>query len=138
MKKMKKNAILWAEAAGFLLLIVSAWLTEALHIPHYIFGDPFTPDWHRALWRTFVVLGIWTWVHLLTRRLLKRLHYLEEFLRVCGWCHKVCNNGEWLTLEEYFNSKFTTQTSHGICPDCLKKYVEELEEEESLPSTSNR
>lgn len=123
----KSNRILWVEAFGFSLLIALSWLTEAVHIPHLIYGEQFTPNWRRAILRTVVVLLIWIWVHLMTKRLLKRLHYLEEFLRICSWCRKVCQDDEWLEMESYFNSKFATKTSHGMCPDCLKKKVQEIE-----------
>jgi hypothetical protein len=119
--KIQSNAILRTEALGFSLLIVLSWLTEMLHIPHYLFGESFEPNWHRAALRTVIILAIWIWVHLLTRRLLKRLHYLEEFLRICGWCRRVCNDGEWLPMEQYFSSKFAMRTSHGMCPECLEK-----------------
>jgi hypothetical protein len=137
MKRTKKraNSILWVEAFGFSLIIVLSWLTEAVRIPHLIFDEPFTPNWHRAMLRTIVVLLIWAWVHLATRRLLRRLHYLEEFLRICGWCRKVCDHDEWLTMEEYFNSKFATRTSHGMCPECLQNKVAELKANENPPST---
>ena len=124
--KIQSDAILRIEAAGFALLIALSWLTEWLRIPHYIFGEPFAPNWNRAVLRTLVILAIWTWVHLLTRRLLKRLHYLEEFLRICGWCRRVCHDGEWLPLEQYFSSKFATRTSHGMCPECLEKKKQEI------------
>jgi hypothetical protein len=131
----RSNAILWVEAFGFSLIIALSWLTELARIPHLLFDEQFTPNWHRAVLRTIVVLLIWTWVHLATCRLLKRLHYLEEFLRICGWCRKVCYHGEWLKMEEYFNSRFATKTSHGMCPDCLQKKVDELGAKEKLPST---
>jgi hypothetical protein len=132
MKKSKgRNSILWIEACGFSLLIALSWLTEAFKIPYYLFGEPFVPNWHRAILRTIVMLLIWAWVHFLTRRILKRLHYLEEFLRICSWCRRVCDHDEWLGLENYFNSRFATRTSHGMCPDCLKKKVEELALRES-------
>jgi hypothetical protein len=70
-------------------------------------------------------------VHLLTRRLLKRLHYLVEFLRVCSWCRKVCYHDEWLEMEKYFSSKFATKTSHGMCPECLQKKKDELAPKEN-------
>lgn len=124
--KGKSGAILWIEAFGFSLIIALSWLTEVARIPHLVFGESFTPNWHRAALRTVVILSIGTWVHVATRKLLKRLHHLEEFVRVCGWCRKVCYDGEWLRMEDYFNSKFATKTSHGMCPDCLKKKVEEL------------
>jgi hypothetical protein len=122
----KSNGILAVEALGFLIIIVLSWVTEIARIPHLLFGESFTPNWHRALLRTVVVVGVWISVHIATKRLLRRLHYLEEFLRICGWCRKVCYDGEWLEMEKYFNSKFHTKTSHGMCPDCLKKKVDEL------------
>lgn len=125
-RKGKSNAILWIEAAGFLFLIALSWLTELLQFPKSIFDDPFTPNWHRAILHTLVILVIWLWVHALTRRLLKRLHHLEGYLRICGWCRKVCYNDEWLDMETYFNSKFHTRTSHGMCPECLQKKKDEI------------
>lgn len=119
--KAKTDKVLWVIAAGFLFMIMMSWLTEWLRLPHYFLGEPFAPDWKRALLRTVVILLIWLWVHRLVRRLLRRLHYLEEFLRVCGWCRKVCHDGEWMAMEQYFRSKFATRTSHGMCPECLQK-----------------
>jgi hypothetical protein len=129
----KSTNILRTEAVGFSFLILLSWLAEILHIPHLIFGEDFTPNWKRAILRTIMVLLIWTWVHLVTRRLLKRLHYLEEFLRVCSWCRKVSHDNEWLEMEKYFNSRFATKTSHGMCPDCLRKKKVEIAEQEKSP-----
>lgn len=127
MKKTKgRSSILWIEGGGFFFLIVMSWLTELFRIPHYLFGEPFAPDWRRAILRTVVLSLIWGWVFVLTRRILKRMHHLEEFLRICSWCRKVCHDDEWLKLEDYFNSRFATRTSHGMCPECLKKKKEEL------------
>jgi len=128
------NSILWIEAFGFSVLIVLAWLTEAIRIPHFMFGEPFAANWHRAALRTLVILLVWAWVHVATRRLLERLHYLEEFLRICGWCRKVCCDGQWLELEEYFSSKFATRTTHGMCPECLQKGKKELLQNEKPPA----
>jgi hypothetical protein len=133
--KEKSDAILWIEAFGFLLLIALCWLTEITQIPRLLFGEAFVSDWRRALLRSIVILLVWAAVHLGTRQLLKRLHYLEEFLRVCSWCHKVCHKDEWLEMEKYFNSKFATKTSHGICPECLQQKRDELTPKENSPST---
>ena len=139
MKKVKgRNSILWIEAFGFSTLIALSWLTEIFKFPHYLFGEPFAPNWHRAILRTIVVLLIWAWVFFLTRRLLTRLHHLEEFLRICSWCRKVCSEDEWLKLEDYFNSRFSTRTSHGMCPDCLKKKVGELALNDHPSKTSGK
>ncbi len=128
MKKTQKrwNSILWIESFGFSVIIILSWLTEAVRIPHLLFGEPFTPNWERAILRTAVVGLIWLWVYICTKRLLKRLHYLEEFLRICGWCRKVCYDGNWVPMEHYFNSQFDMRTTHGMCPECLKKGKAEL------------
>lgn len=133
--KGKTAGILWIEASGFLFLILISWLSEALRFPLYVFDDTSTPNWHRALARTAVLLAIWLWVHLLTRRLLKRLHHLEEYLRICSWCRKVEHDSEWMPMENYFNSKFATKTSHGMCPECLQKKKDELMSKEESALT---
>ncbi|HEX4342021.1 MAG TPA: hypothetical protein VH255_01435 [Verrucomicrobiae bacterium] len=131
--KQSWNSILWIEAVGFSVMIVLSWVTEIVRIPHFIFGEPFVSNWHRAGLRTVVILAVWSWVHYMTVRLLKRLHYLEDFVRVCGWCRRVCHQEEWLTMEKYFSSNFETRTTHGMCPDCLQKRIKELELKKNAP-----
>ena len=120
-KVRQAESILRKEAIGFSTIIVLSWATEFFHVPTLLFGEPHDFNWHRALLRTVVVLGIWLWVHRATKRLLARLHYLEEFLLICSWCRKVGHDGQWLTMEEYFGSKFSTETSHGMCPECAQR-----------------
>jgi len=74
--------------------------------------------------RTAVILAVWAPVHHATKKLLRRLHYLEEFMLVCGWCRRIGHDGEWISTAEYFKSAHATQTSHGICPDCSRDFLE--------------
>lgn len=99
------------------------WAAEFLRIPHHLFGD--SPDimWTRLGLRTVVLLVIWLVVHRTTSRLLERLHELEGFLRICSWCRKVGDGDEWRTMEDYFDARFHTGTSHGICPVCSQKQL---------------
>lgn len=115
--------ILRREALGFAVFLVLIWVTEATHLPHLLFGEPAEFNWFRVIFRTLVTLAIWAWMHLTNRRLLRRLHELEEFLLVCSWCRRVGDRGDWLTMEEYFGSRLSTETSHGICPDCAQKQL---------------
>jgi hypothetical protein len=132
--KGKWDSILWVEARGFSAMIALSWLAELTRLPHFIFGEPFMPNWERAFLRTVVISLIWLWVHSITRQLLKRLHYLEEFLRVCAWCRRVCHDEKWITMEDYFKSNFSTRTTHGVCPDCLKFEIKEVKAEENPPT----
>ena len=115
------RSILKREAIAFSLIILLTWLAEIIYLPHLLYDEPAEFLWGRVLVRTAVILAVWAWVHFTTRRLLRRLHELEEFLLVCSWCRKVGHEGRWLTMEEYFGSKFETETSHGICPECASK-----------------
>jgi hypothetical protein len=121
MQLKQRVSILWIEGFGFGLIIGLSWLTELLHMPHFFFAEPAVVNWGRPLLRTAVVLCVWAAVHVSTRQLLKRLHYLEEYLRICAWCRKMDHEGKWVTMEDYFGSAFSTQTSHGVCPECSKK-----------------
>lgn len=115
--------ILRGQALGFSALVVLMWTVEVLDVPHYLYGDPSEFLLVRPIVRSAVVLFIWLIVHLTTKRLLQRLHELEEFLHICSWCRKVGHDGDWVTVEDYFGSKFSTETSHGICPECAKQQL---------------
>ena len=117
------RSILRQETIGFAVIIALVWITELARLPHLLFDEPDVFLWPRVLFRTAVTLAVWGWVHFNTRRLLRRLHELEEFLLVCSWCRRVGDHGEWLTMEEYFGSRLATETSHGICPDCAQNHL---------------
>jgi hypothetical protein len=124
--KVSGVTILRRENIGFSLILIINWAAEILRLPHLLYDDPEGFNWFRVLLRSAVIIGVWAWVYFTTRSLIRRLHHLEEFLLVCSWCRKVGQDGQWLTMEQYFGSKFDTQTSHGICPECSQKARERL------------
>jgi hypothetical protein len=131
----RHSTILWIEGAGFTVIIIFDWLAEALRVPEIMFDEPWSLNWTRPLVKTAVIFCVWACVHVATRRLLKRLHYLEDFLLLCGWCRKIGHDGEWKTTEEYFGSVFATETSHGVCPECSKRLVESFGSDASRPGS---
>ncbi len=114
---------------GFSTIMFLSWGSELAGVPHLLYGDPVDFNWPRVLVRSLAILGVWTWAYYTIRRLVRRLHRLEEFLLVCGWCRKVGHEGEWLTMEQYFGTHLDTQTSHGICPECSRKAHAKLEQQ---------
>ena len=134
--KKTADSILRQETLGFSLIIVLLWAVEVFQLQHVLFGERSSFNWQRAVVRTAVVLLIWVWVYIATKRMLKRLHQLEEFLLVCSWCRKVGHEGKWLTMEEYFGSKFATETSHGICPECAKKTMVRYTDDDKIVGQS--
>lgn len=114
------RSILRGQAVGFSVLLLIMWSAEIFRMPHHFFGAPEDIVWSRIALRSAVLLVIWGIVHLTTVRLLRRLHELENYLRICSWCRKVNDRDEWRTMEDYFDARFQTGTSHGICPACAQ------------------
>ncbi len=62
-----------------------------------------------------------------------KIEHLEKFLRVCANCHKVLlphsdekNPKNWIQLESFISQKTSTTFSHGYCPVCYEKAMEEV------------
>jgi hypothetical protein len=109
------SQILAVEMVGFLAIIALSWANELYGLPSLIFGGGHRVNWPESLLETAIITLVAVPVLLLTRRLVLRLHYLEEFLRVCSWCRKLNAGDEWIPVEEFFAQRFDTQTSHGMC-----------------------
>jgi K+-sensing histidine kinase KdpD len=70
------------------------------------------------------------------RRALSEIKVLEAFLPICAQCKKIRNEqGLWEPLEVYIGQHSNTQFSHGYCPECAKKALEEagLSDEKNEP-----
>jgi hypothetical protein len=115
--------LLLYEAIGFALIITISWLDELIGLPFLLFGSEVQPNWHEAALETLVILGAAIPTLWLSRRLVRRVVYLEGFLRVCAWCKKVNANDRWMPLEEYFKTELHTKTTHGICQECSQKFL---------------
>jgi hypothetical protein len=86
----------------------SGWV-ELFGLPSLIFGGGHRVNWPESVLETAIIALVAIPVLVLTRRLVLRLHYLEEFLRVCSWCRKLSAG----KVEEFFERTFDTRTSHG-------------------------
>jgi hypothetical protein len=57
---------------------------------------------------------------------LSEIKVLESFLPICAQCKKIRDDhGVWQHPEEYISQHTNTRFSHGYCPDCYKRAVEE-------------
>lgn len=68
------------------------------------------------------------------QELKKRLKVYEDFLPICSVCKKIRDDkgkepgsGYWLSVEEYLRREAGVLPSHSYCPDCYRKFMEELE-----------
>ena len=110
---------------GFLGIMVICYLDELLKLPQLIFSENhFAFLYRRSTLDILLVLGVWFLVSTSTRRVLERIRYLEKFMRVCSWCRRIDYKGEWMKLEDFMQQGFDTPTTHGICPECLRRQKE--------------
>ena len=120
--------VLWYECVGFGLLLLLSCLNDLGKLSWFFGVEYHGAGVRAATVESLLILSVWGVVFYLTRRLVAHLHYLEGFLRVCAWCRKVGSNEGWMRLEEYFSKGFRIPTTHGVCPDCLKKMEEDTRE----------
>ena len=113
MNRQSRYRILWYEAAGFLLLMTMSWL------------DEFHSHWQESATECAAVFAVWMVVNYFTWRLISQLHYLEKFLRICAWCKKIEHEDHWVSLEQYVDQGLETKTTHGICPECAARFMEQ-------------
>jgi hypothetical protein len=116
------SSVLWYECFGFGFILLLCWLNKLVDLPRLLVGgEAHASKWRDSAIETVLILLIWAFVISMTKRLVERLTYLEGLLRVCAWCRKVGYHGKWMRLEEYFAEGLQIGTTHGVCPDCLKK-----------------
>ena len=121
--KMQKNSsrVLWYESVGFGLILVISWLDQLTGIARHFFGGPPpVSDWRDNILETVLILTVWATVFVMTKRLVDHSLYLKGFLRICAWCRKIGSQDKWVPIEQYFAEGFHVESTHGICPECLK------------------
>ncbi|NLD38359.1 MAG: hypothetical protein GX654_15975 [Desulfatiglans sp.] len=53
---------------------------------------------------------------------------LSRIYPICSYCKKVREEaGDWVSVEKYVKDISGAKPSHGVCPECYKKQLEELE-----------
>ena len=68
----------------------------------------------------------------LLRQAMERIKILDGMLPICAHCKKIRDDkGYWQQVESYIHDHADVEFSHGICPECSKKYYGEEAEEES-------
>jgi len=54
---------------------------------------------------------------------LSEINTLQGLLPICSTCKKIRDDkGYWNRIEVYFQERSNIEFTHGICPDCMKKY----------------
>lgn len=69
---------------------------------------------------------------------LSEVKQLSGMLPICSHCKKIRDDqGYWKQIEEYISKHSEAVFSHGVCPDCLKKYYSEVFAHAAKPGGSD-
>ncbi len=61
------------------------------------------------------------------RDALAKIKTLSGLLPICGFCKRIRDDkGYWEQVESYISKHSEAQFSHGVCPECVKKYYGEF------------
>lgn len=60
------------------------------------------------------------------QRALNTIKTLSGLVPICAWCGKKIqdDDGQWTSIETYIEKHSNAEFTHGICPECLKKFKE--------------
>jgi DNA-binding response OmpR family regulator len=59
---------------------------------------------------------------------LAEIKTLKGFIPICASCKKIRDDeGYWNQIEEYLTAHTDAVFTHGLCPQCVKKYMEDIE-----------
>jgi hypothetical protein len=62
------------------------------------------------------------------KKALSEIKKLQGILPICSHCKKIRDDhGSWQAIEEYVRERSGAQFSHGICPECAKKYYPDFD-----------
>ena len=83
-----------------------------------------------AIWVTSILLIFWKQAEEARREIQVELDGSQEdvkilsgLLPICASCKKIRDDeGPWNQVEEYIHEHSEAQFSHGICPDCRKRF----------------
>ena len=102
---------------------------------------PFNPDELRA--RVHVGIRVLTLQNRLAARVaelqaaLSKVKQLSGLLPICSYCKRIrSDDNYWEQVESYITDHTDALFSHGICPPCLVKVMEEFDPPVVLPPTS--
>ena len=112
--------VLLCQSAGFLAIIAVCLFDELVRLSSLLFGEgSYLVDFRESALKMLLILCVWLLVGGSTRRILARAQQLEQFMKVCAWCHRIEHDGRWMPLEDFLKFGLDRPTSHGICHDCL-------------------
>ena len=79
--------------------------------------------------RTSWLTGAAAWSYFSATQALKKVKVLSGLIPICASCKKIRDDkGYWNNLESYLKAHSDADFTHGICPECAKKWYPQISE----------
>jgi DNA-binding response OmpR family regulator len=101
-------------------------LITAVHTDHGAYNRAIAANVDDFLAKPIDRFAIWRRLHV-ARRILNfatEINRLKLLLPICMFCKKVRDDKDyWHQIDDYIKAHTSTDFSHGLCPDCARKFV---------------
>ncbi len=121
------NRLPFWQGMGFVLMICMLWAVRAFGVAEFFFnGKEVVSGWIELSLFTVVVI-IMGFV-IVGYSYVQQKRILQGVISVCSYCKKahVKETADWITLESYISDRSLADFSHGICPDCYRRVMDEM------------
>ena len=127
LRTLYRQVALWQGLVIFALCCL-VWVKEILDLPALLFGaEPSPMDWLGASIVTAGVVACGLIV--VGHTYLQQRRILRGFINVCAYCRKVhVGDATWQQMEAFIENRTLAEFSHGVCPDCYTRVMEEFHE----------
>ena len=118
----------------FIMLILLVWVNEVRDMPALFFSTvPQDVDIFRGCLLTAGVLV--AAIVAIGNTYLQQKRVLNSMISVCSSCNKVrVNQHQWKQMEEYISDNSLLTFTHGLCPDCMEKVMQTINQRTAVKS----
>ena len=116
----------------FIMLILLVWVNEVQDMSALIFNTaPQDVNIFRGCLLTAAVLI--AAIVAIGNTYLQQKRVLNSMISVCSSCNKVrVNQNQWKQMEEYISDNSLLTFTHGLCPDCMEKAMQSINQQSSV------
>ena len=119
----------------FIMLILLVWVNEVRDMTSLFFDtSPQDVNIFRGCLLTAAVLV--AAIVAIGNTYLQQKRVLNSMISVCSSCNKVrVNQHQWKQMEEYISDNSLLTFTHGLCPDCMEKVMQTINQRTAARSS---
>lgn len=112
----------------FVLLICLIWVCELFDLPSLYFGDGSA---ERSFFQGWILTAgvLICAIIMIGNTYVQQKHIIKGLIIVCSYCNRIkIEKDVWEEIQQYLSKHSLVAFSHGMCPDCAKKFEKSFDE----------